>query len=183
MFPFPSRVNVNIEIPDSKIVQKKRKWLELLVLFHVGKPQKKSKLNENTSLSAFGIYVHVFDIIFLYLKKRFYFLHAMSKQSCFNLNFLHFRFFLFRVSDPERDYSDDERTTLMTSLEEYVVRLMRLPVSDNALVAAIQEEVYEQYQAKLIADVEYVRSSLKFVSGFLRRHRIRVRRQEAAATR
>lgn len=108
----------------------------------------------------------------------------MSKQSCFNLNFLYFRFFLRRLSDPERNYSDDERTTLMTTLEEYVVRLMRLPVSDNDLVVGIQEEICQLYQEKLIADVEHVRSSLKRVSGFLRRHRYRVRRQElAAATR
>lgn len=88
-----------------------------------------------------------------------------------------------RVSDPERDYSDEMRTNLMNRLERFVVRLMKLPISDNADVKAIQEEVCAQYEAKLVADVEEIRSSLKFMSGFIRRHRIRVRRQAAAGTR
>jgi hypothetical protein len=90
---------------------------------------------------------------------------------------------LVRVSDPDRDYSDEVRTNFMNRLERLFVRLMKLPISDNADVKAIQEEVCAQYDAKLVADAEEIRSSLKFVSGFLRRHRIRVRRQAAAATR
>jgi hypothetical protein len=90
---------------------------------------------------------------------------------------------LNRVSDPQRDYSDDERTSLMIRLEDYIVRLMSLPLSYNAESERIQKDLCLQYEKKLVADLESVRTSLKFVSGFFRRHRIRVRRQEAGATR
>jgi hypothetical protein len=86
---------------------------------------------------------------------------------------------LVRVADPERDYSDDELTALMNRLEGYFVRLFKLPVSRDGDTVDMQEQLCLQYESLLISDLEEVKKPVKVISGFLRRHRHRVRRQQA----
>jgi len=89
-------------------------------------------------------------------------------------------YILVRVSDPERNYSADDRTTLMYRLEGYITRLMKLPTPEDESAATQQTELLGRFESLVVADLEDLKKSVKFVSGFLRRHRLRIRRRQQA---
>lgn len=88
---------------------------------------------------------------------------------------------LARVSDQEREYSDADRTSLMHRLEANFIRLTNLRPSIYTATVNKQKELYDRYESLLIADLEAQKTVVKFMSGFLRRHRYRIRRQQASA--
>ena len=88
-------------------------------------------------------------------------------------------YILVRVSDPERNYSDEDRTTFMYRLEGYIIRLMKLPPPVDPATVTKQKEIYERYESLVVADLDDLKKSVRFISGFLRRHRLRIRRQPA----
>jgi hypothetical protein len=88
---------------------------------------------------------------------------------------------LQRVSDQERDYSDADRTSLMHRLEGYFERLTNLRSPVHTETATKQKELYDKYESLVIGDLEEQKKVVKFMTGFLRRHRYRIRRQQASA--
>ena len=89
-------------------------------------------------------------------------------------------YILVRVSDPERNYSADDRTTLMYRLEGYITRLMKLPNPVDESAVTQQTELLARFESLVVADLDDLKKSVKFVSGFLRRHRLRIRRRQQA---
>jgi ribosomal protein S17E len=85
------------------------------------------------------------------------------------------------IEHKERDYSDEERTVLMNRLEGYVIRLMRLPPSIDPAKVNEEKELCEKYESLVVADLEELKKSVKLLSAFLRRHRVRLRRQQVGA--
>jgi ribosomal protein S17E len=86
-------------------------------------------------------------------------------------------YIMVRVSDDERNYSDNDRTTLMNRLEGYIIRLMKLPTPGDPSTRTKQNEIYDKYESLVVADLDEVKKSVRFIAGFLRRHRNRMRRQ------
>lgn len=88
-------------------------------------------------------------------------------------------YILQRVADEERNYSDEDRTTLMVRLEGYIIRLMKLPPPLDPATVTKQTEIYDRYESLVVADLDEVKKSVRYISGFLRRHRLRIRRLPA----
>ena len=88
-------------------------------------------------------------------------------------------YILVRVSDEDRNYWDVDRTTLMMRLEGYMIRLMKLPPPVDPATVTKQNEIYDRYESLVVADLDEVKKSVRWISGFLRRHRLRIRRLPA----
>ena len=88
---------------------------------------------------------------------------------------------LERLSDRELDYNDADRTSLMHRLEGYFVRLTNLRPPVHTAIINKQLDLYDKYENLVLADLEAQKKVVRVTSGFLRRHRYRIRRQQAAA--
>ena len=85
-------------------------------------------------------------------------------------------YILVRVSDEERNYSDEDRTTLMMRLEGYMIRLMKLPPPVDPATVTKQNDIYDRFESLVVADLDDLKKSVRFISAVLRRHRLRIRR-------
>ena len=85
--------------------------------------------------------------------------------------------YLAKVGDPENNYDCVQRTRMMTRLEEHVISLLKLPVPSKAEVANKEKELCDKYESIIISDLDDVKEASKCIGGFLRRHRLRVRKR------
>jgi|LakMenEpi03Aug12_release.lakeMendotaPanAssembly.Ray.scaffolds.fasta_scaffold679662_2 hypothetical protein len=84
---------------------------------------------------------------------------------------------LVRLSDPERRYTAEDRTELLTRLEAYVLRMMNLPPPDEADLVLKQEDLSDRFDALLSFEIEEGKKACTMLRRVRNSHRIRVRRQ------
>lgn len=85
--------------------------------------------------------------------------------------------YLGKVGDPEQDYDCLQRTRMMTRLEQHIIHLMKLPVPSKAEMANKEKELCDKYESIIISDLDPIKEASKCIGGFLRRHRLRVRKR------
>jgi hypothetical protein len=84
---------------------------------------------------------------------------------------------LERLSDEDRKYLPEDRTTLMTRLEGYMVRLMKLPVPGEPDLITKQSDLVDRFEALLSFEIIDNHRGCNFLKQIRKRHRARVSRQ------
>ena len=83
---------------------------------------------------------------------------------------------LSRLQDPEKRYTIEDRSELINRMDDYVTRLLKLPVSQNEDDKSITQDLAKKFDSFLTSDLADIRAGAKIMAGMLRRHRLRVRR-------
>jgi len=84
---------------------------------------------------------------------------------------------LDRLCDPERRYTAEDRTELLTRLEGYVLRMMNLPQPGEPDIVLKQEDLSDRFDAFVSFEIEEGKKACTMLRQIRNRHRIRVRRQ------
>lgn len=84
---------------------------------------------------------------------------------------------LERLTDQSRHYLPEDRTTLMTRLEGYMIRIMQLPLPGEPDLIAKQENLVDRFEALLAFEILDNHRGCNFLKQIRKRHRARVSRQ------
>ena len=83
---------------------------------------------------------------------------------------------LSRLQDPEKKYTNEDRSELINRMYEYATRMLKVQVSQNEDIKSITQDLAKKVDSFLTSELADIRAGAKEMGAMLRQHRLRVRR-------